>query len=591
MAENGPQGPGSAEPPNTATRKNVKFDPESLDRTLISLELLAAIRTSAEDDVLDVIIDLNLEYPKGREAAGRWIATWLKERFKQSTAATIGGRADGSQRESINTARSKFSQQYMFVALTPPSIRALASAVKPGPESGPTASGKQAAAPGADTAPGGAGKRRKKRKISPIYKIWLDHDLAPFTNVSIVTVKADAARAAFSANGQNIVWAVADSGIDDTHPHFLLHGNLSRLSPGLRHRDFTRAGDFSDADLEKTALQDEFGHGTHVAGIIAGEVKGGGANGSSASGDAAAAVDKPPRELTIKNVPAVAFRRERDEADNVSTTAVPLAKISGMAACCELLSLKVLDKNGQGKASNLIAAIEYIQHLNGNGRMLRVHGLNISVGYSYMPEWFACGQSPLCVEIDRLVRSGVCVVVAAGNDGYGFVSSINASGGAAAGLDVTISDPGNAERAITVGSTHRESPHTYGVSYFSSKGPTGDGRLKPDLLAPGEKILSCMSAQMSDKALQEAKLSKQKIDETVTEARKGVALYREDSGTSMAAPHVSGVIAAFLSNRREFIGRPEAVKDIFLSTATDLKRSLYFQGKGLVDLMRAIQSI
>ena len=59
----------------------------------------------------------------------------------------------------------------------------------------------------------------------------------------------------------------------------------------------------------------------------------------------------------------------------------------------------------------------------------------------------------------------------------------------------------------------------------------------------------------------------------------------------MAAPHVSGVIAAFLSIRSEFIGQPEAVKEIFLSTATDLKRVPYFQGRGLVDLMRAIQSV
>jgi hypothetical protein len=59
----------------------------------------------------------------------------------------------------------------------------------------------------------------------------------------------------------------------------------------------------------------------------------------------------------------------------------------------------------------------------------------------------------------------------------------------------------------------------------------------------------------------------------------------------MAAPHVSGVIAAFLSVRREFIGKPGAVKQIFMSTATDLKRATYFQGRGLVDLMRAIQSV
>jgi subtilisin family serine protease len=59
----------------------------------------------------------------------------------------------------------------------------------------------------------------------------------------------------------------------------------------------------------------------------------------------------------------------------------------------------------------------------------------------------------------------------------------------------------------------------------------------------------------------------------------------------MAAPHVSGVIAAFLSVRPEFIGQAERVKQIFLSTATDLGRAPYFQGRGLVDLMRAIQSV
>jgi serine protease AprX len=167
------------------------------------------------------------------------------------------------------------------------------------------------------------------------------------------------------------------------------------------------------------------------------------------------------------------------------------------------------------------------------------------------------------------------VVVAAGNTGYGWAQS-EAKGAVAAGLDLTINDPGNAELAITVGSTHRDMPHVYGVSYFSSKGPTGDGRPKPDLVAPGEKILSCAAGEKRAEALSKAG---SECD------------YVEDSGTSMAAPHVSGVIAAFLSVRREFIGKPEAVKDIFLTTATDLKRDRSFQGYGLVDLMRAIQSV
>ncbi len=256
--------------------------------------------------------------------------------------------------------------------------------------------------------------------------------------------------------------------------------------------------------------------------------------------------------------------------------------ISGMAPACKLISFKVLDKHGKGPVSNLIAACERIQEINGNGRYIRIHGVNMSVGYDFEPSWFACGQSPLCVEVDRLVRSGVVVVVAAGNTGYGWSQSAF-RGAVAAGMALTINDPGNAEGAITVGSTHRDMPHVYGVSYFSSKGPTGDGRLKPDLVAPGEKIVSCQvggsGAGADGGSVGAAKAN-------VIEAH-----YKEDSGTSMAAPHVSGVIAAFLSIRREFIGRPDRVKEIFMATATDLRRERYFQGCGLVDLMRAIQSV
>ncbi len=69
------------------------------------------------------------------------------------------------------------------------------------------------------------------------------------------------------------------------------------------------------------------------------------------------------------------------------------------------------------------------------------------------------------------------------------------------------------------------------------------------------------------------------------------ALYLERSGTSMAAPHVSGAIAAFLSIRSEFIGQPERVKELLVGSATDLGRNSFFQGSGLLDLMRAIQAV
>jgi hypothetical protein len=59
----------------------------------------------------------------------------------------------------------------------------------------------------------------------------------------------------------------------------------------------------------------------------------------------------------------------------------------------------------------------------------------------------------------------------------------------------------------------------------------------------------------------------------------------------MAAPHLSGAIAAFLSVRREFIGEPEQVKQIFLENAIDLRRERKFQGAGLLDLMKALQAV
>jgi subtilisin family serine protease len=70
-----------------------------------------------------------------------------------------------------------------------------------------------------------------------------------------------------------------------------------------------------------------------------------------------------------------------------------------------------------------------------------------------------------------------------------------------------------------------------------------------------------------------------------------LAAYVDRSGTSMAAPHVSGAIAAFLSVRNEFIEQPDRIKEVFLQSAISLRRTEAFQGHGLVDLMRALQLV
>ena len=388
-----------------------------------------------------------------------------------------------------------------------------------------------------------------------INRIWADFDLHSCTHRSVRTVKADAAQNSFSAFGEGITWGVIDSGIDWRHPHFAMHANIDRLSPF--HRDFTR--------VDESPLTDEKGHGTHVAGIIAGQQL-------KAVEPAVAPLAPYAPDWRLEGVQ---HERDASNADDafVSVERMHLVSIAGIAPKCKLVSLKVLDQFGNGKASSVIAAIAHIQLINGHGRDLKIHGVNLSLGHNFDAKWFACGHSPLCTEVNRLVKSGVVVVVAAGNTGYGVLKSLE--GDRNSGLDLSINDPGNAELAITVGATHRDSPHTFGVSYFSSKGPTGDGRCKPDLIAPGERIVSAAAADSNMAA----------------EFGATDFAYCESSGTSMAAPHVSGAIAAFLSIRNEFIGEAEQVKKIFTSTATDLGRERYFQGAGLVDLLRAIQSV
>jgi serine protease AprX len=422
-----------------------------------------------------------------------------------------------------------------------------------------------------------------------IYKVWPDFQVRALIDRSVATVKADAAFRAYEASGEGIVWAVLDSGVDARHPHFGTTGepeSHTLLDPAVveLHRDFTVSHGEDTGASVSAALTDESGHGTHVAGIIAGGLRpdhdgsrvavfehaytaspghSGAANRATAASsgtDAAAPVDTSEPSARRR---LVRQRRVRVHA------------MRGVAPACRIVSLKVLDANGHGRTSDIIRALQYLhEEVNGDPRLLRVHGVNLSVGYEFDAEMFACGQSPLCVEVNRLVRSGVVVVVAAGNTGYARLDAIPRL--TKVGLSSTINDPGNAELAITVGSTHGDSPHTYGVSYFSSKGPTGDGRLKPDLVAPGERITSCAAGRMR---------------EALPTLARGTAAYIDDSGTSLAAPHVSGAIAAFLSIRREFILRPDEVKRIFLSSATPLGRERYFEGHGLVDLMRAIQSV
>ena len=469
---------------------------------------------AADDEPIPVMAEINLRYHLGPDAAFKRLERlWL--------------RVAGDRRP------SRISEQYVSGTLSMNEVERLVAA---------------------DAAP-------VRWPARSIHRLWPDFPVQLHIDGSCVTVKADAARRAFNARGDGIVWAVVDSGIWGDHPHFAAYETLTHDDVRDLHRFFPVEGD----PTPEGALVDERGHGTHVAGIIAGAIQ------PWLDGAQDRIVRVTENRYNVEN-PREPLRVPR-EVQNMSL-------LAGMAPKAKLVSLKVLQAGGSldDRVGRVIKALAYIRKVNGESvDGMRIHGVNLSVGYEFNPQWFACGRSPLCNEVDKLVRSGVVIVVAAGNSGYGSLA-VKFDAPTKFGLGMTINDPGNTERAITVGSTHRDAPHSYGVSYFSSKGPTGDGRRKPDLVAPGERITSCAAGQNLAAAVAG------RPDPTT-------AVYVEDSGTSMAAPHVSGAIAALLSVRREFIGRPELVKQIILDAATSLGRGMDFQGSGLLDLMRALQSV
>jgi subtilisin family serine protease/pimeloyl-ACP methyl ester carboxylesterase len=365
-----------------------------------------------------------------------------------------------------------------------------------------------------------------------IERIWRDAVKRALIYRSSNTVQARPANLGYSALGKGVNWAVLDTGVRADHPHFATYRNVVAQWNCTRPGDPVEMrvnGDQAAEGVADSRALDGNGHGTHVAGIIAGQCE----------------------------VPL--------------SSGEPKTLLAGMAPRASLYSFKVLDNQGRGQDSWIIKALDFIGDLNEKAGELVIHGLNLSLGGSFDPTVYGCGHTPLCQELRRLWGQGVLVCLAAGNEGYAVLRGVE--GEVASNLDLTIGDPANLEEAIAVGSVHKSNPYTYGVSYFSSRGPTADGRVKPDLVAPGEQILSAFNDY--NPAVAEA-------DRTAQD------LYVEMSGTSMATPHVSGILAAFLSERQEFIGYPDRVKAILLDNCTDLKRDPYFQGQGLPNLIKML---
>ncbi len=415
-------------------------------------------------------------------------------------------------------------------------------------------------------------RRRQPQGPAPLFSVSCNRTAETAVTVSRLAIKADAAIRLFKLSCRDLAWAVIDSGIDAAHPAFadwsgaggsrvIETYDFSRLQPFLRW--VNRPGDkkippdlipkFESLKNAEDIVEDLnrrllFGqrvewdrllpilkidssaadapknqHGTHVAGILGADWR-----------KPDAATPAPPGYQP------------------------PDAEVLGVCPDIRLYDLRVINNEGEGTEFAILAALQFVRNLNQSRDRPVIHGVNLSFSLQHNVQSYACGSTPVCQECDRLWNSGVVVVTAAGNRGFLRDEDLFETYRA-----MTITDPGNADAVITVGSTHRIEPHRYGVSYFSSRGPTGDGRRKPDLVAPGEKIRSVVPGN-------------------------GAV---EMDGTSMAAPHVSGAAALLMARYQELIGRPTRIKQILCSTATDLGREPSFQGAGMLDVLRALQSI
>ena len=241
-------------------------------------------------------------------------------------------------------------------------------------------------------------------------------------------------------------------------------------------------------------------------------------------------------------------------------------KFRGFAERADIVSLRVLNNGGQGKTSSVIAALDWLLD---NHAQYNVRVVNLSLGQAVAE---SNTTDPLVLAAERLWDAGLVVVAAAGNDGH-------------AG-NMTINSPGNSRKLITVGSltdngTGSDFSDDY-VSTFSSRGPTvGDLVVKPDLVAPGNKIVAGIQLNSTLASLLPGRIHNCEKTACTSE-------YLEMSGTSMATGVVSGVVALMLN--KDPLLSPDTVKARLMQSARKLADEPTTVGAGVLDVNAALDA-
>src|SRR5580765_6880359 len=334
----------------------------------------------------------------------------------------------------------------------------------------------------------------KKLSDQPgVLTVHFDRPIKAHNYRTAVTVGARAVQDTLGYSGSGVGVAIIDSGITSWHDD--LTNTTSKLFPYGNQR----VAKFVDFVNGRTLPYDDNGHGSHVAGIIAG-------NGKDSYGEK-----------------------------------------TGIAPKATLVSLKVLDANGQGTISNIIAALGWVAR---NAKTYNIRVINMSVGARISESYLT---DPLTLATKALTDQGITVVTAAGNIGKNAAGQLQYGG---------ITAPGNAPWVLTVGASSTMGTLTRNddqMADFSSAGPTAvDFEAKPDLVAPGVGTVS-LSVPGSTFYI-----------EKVTSLLSGTLglgskPYLALSGTSMAAPVVSGTIALMLQANPNLT--PNLIKALLQYTA------------------------